>query len=138
MGIFANIVRSGGKNEPDPVVTAEAPAELRHADATTGGRIRRVRSRTGRTDVYAVRVRESFKGEILRLQAELQLERQKSNGKARRVTEGEIIELMLEAYKVARRNGEACENEVPLTKDVQPMDLRPQLQDWRDQRRADR
>src|SRR6202042_906795 len=102
------IVRSGGKSEPGLVATAEAPVELRHADATPGGRNRRVRSRTGRTDVYAVRVRESFKGEILRLQAELQLERQKSNAKARRVTEGEIIELMLEAYKVARRNGEIC------------------------------
>jgi hypothetical protein len=118
MGIFANIVRSGGKNEPDPVVTAEVPAELRHLDGTTGGGNRRVRRRTGRTDVYAVRVRESFKGEILRLQAEFQLERQNSNGKARKVTEGEIIELMLETYKMARRNGEACENAVLLTKDV--------------------
>jgi hypothetical protein len=70
------------------------------------------------TDVYAVRVRESFKGEILRLQAELQLERQNSNGKARKVTEGEIVELMLEAYKAARRNGESSGNAVPLTKDV--------------------
>jgi hypothetical protein len=118
MGIFTNIVRSGGKNEPAPVVIAEPPLGLRHADESTCGGNSRPRSRTGRTDVYAVRVRETFKGEILGLQAELQLERQKSNGKARKVTEGEIIELMLEAYKVARRNGEACENAVPLTKDI--------------------
>src|ERR1700733_2180848 len=118
MGIFANIVRSGGKSEPAPVVTAEAPAEVRHPDAATGGRNRRVRSRTGRTDVYAVRVRENFKGEILALQAELQLERQTSNGKARRVTAGEIVELMLETYKAARRNGETCGNAVPLKRDV--------------------
>ena len=44
-----------------------------------------------------MRVREGFKGEILALQAELQFERQKVSGKARKVTEGEIIELMLEA-----------------------------------------
>jgi hypothetical protein len=118
MGIFGSIGRNGGKSEPAPVVTAEAPVELCHADETTGEVNRRVRHRTGRTDVYAVRVRESFKGEILTLQAELQLERQKSNGKAKKVTEGEIIELMLEAFKVARRNGEACGNAVPLTKDI--------------------
>ena len=118
MGIFAYIVRSGGKSEPAPVVTADAPVELRHPDATTGGRNRRVRSRTGRTDVYAVRVRENFKGEILALQAELQLERQTSNGKARRVTEGEIIELMLEAYRAAQRTGEACGSAVALKRDV--------------------
>jgi hypothetical protein len=51
------------------------------------------------------------------LQAEVQLERQKSNGQARKVTEGEVIELMLEAYKAARRDGE-CGNAVPLTNDV--------------------
>jgi hypothetical protein len=118
MGIFANIVRSDGKSEPDPVVTAETTAELRHIDETTGAGNRRVRSRSGRTDVYAVRVRESFKGEILRLQAELQLERQKSNGKARKATEGEVIELMLETYKGARRNREVCGNALLLSKDV--------------------
>jgi hypothetical protein len=119
MGIFGNIARNGGsKSEPAPVITAEAPAEFRHADVTRGAGDRQVRRRSGRTDVYAVRVRESFKGEILTLQAELQLERQKSNGKARKVTEGEIIELMLEAYKAARRNGEASGNAVPLAKDV--------------------
>jgi hypothetical protein len=118
MGIFGSTGRNGGKSEPAPVVTIEAPVDLRHADGSTGEGNRRVRSRTGRTDVYAVRVRESFKGEILTLQAELQLERQKSNGKARKVTEGEIIELMLEAYKIARRNGEVCGNALPLSKDV--------------------
>jgi hypothetical protein len=63
-----------------------------------------------------VHVRESFKGEILGLQAELQVERQKASGNARKVTEGEIIELMLEAYKTARRNGEAGGKAVPLAK----------------------
>jgi hypothetical protein len=118
MGIFANIVRSGSKNESDPGGVGEAPTQFHNADETTGGSNRRIRNRTGRTDIYAVRVRESFKGEILRLQAELQLERPKSNEKAHRVTEGEIIELMLEAYKVARHNGEVCGNAVPLRKDI--------------------
>ena len=52
------------------------------------------------------------------LQAELQLERQKLKGKARKVTEGEVIELMLEAFKAARRNGDAAGNAVPLADDV--------------------
>ena len=118
MNIFANIVRTGGKKEADLSSLLRRrrswviPMRLRLAGH------RRIRRRTGRTEVYAVRVRDSFKGEILGLQAELQLERQKASGKARKVTEGEIIELMLEAYKAARRNGEAGGNAVPLAKDV--------------------
>jgi hypothetical protein len=38
--------------------------------------------------------------------------------KARRVTEGKIIELMLEAYKLARRDGAGYGNAVPLSKEV--------------------
>ncbi len=117
MNIFANIVRSG-KNEADAIVTAEAPAELGHCDEAPAAGHRRMRRRTGRTEVYAVRVRDSFKGEILGFQAELQLDRQKTSGKARKVTEGEIIELMLEAYKAARRHGEAGGSAVPLARDV--------------------
>jgi len=60
MGIFANIARNGGKSEP-AVVTTEAPVEMRHTDETAGGGNRRVRSRTGRTDVFAVRVRVRLK-----------------------------------------------------------------------------
>jgi hypothetical protein len=117
MNIFANIIRSGGKKEVDAIVTAEAPAELRQSDEAPDAGHQRIRRGTGRTEVYAVRVRESFKGEILGLQAELQLERQKA-GKARKVTEGEIIEFMLEAYKAARSNGGAGGSAVPLAKDV--------------------
>ena len=76
-----------------------------------------MRRRTGRTEVYAVRVRDSFKGEIWDCRR-APAQRRKSSGTARKVTEGEIIELMLEAYKATRRNGEAGGNAVLLTKDV--------------------
>ena len=119
MNIFAHIVGSGAKKEGAPIVAAETPAaELDRSDDAPTAEPRRVRRRTGRTEVYAVRVRDSFKGEILGLQAELQLERRKSSGTARKVTEGEIIELMLAAYKATRRNGEAGGSAVLLTKDV--------------------
>lgn len=119
MNIFAHIVGSGAKKEGAPIAAAETmAAELGHSDDAPTAEHRRVRRRTGRTEVYAVRVRDSFKGEILGLQAELQLERRKSSGTARKVTEGEIIELMLEAYKATRRNGEAGGGAVLLTKDV--------------------
>ena len=115
--MFSRRIKTGGKGQPEPVPTVEASAEVRQLDwvATMDMPAER---RTGRKEVYAVRVRESFKGEILGLQAELQLERQKLKGKARKVTEGEIIELMLEAFKVARRNGDAVGNGVPLANDV--------------------
>jgi hypothetical protein len=46
MGIFGNIARNGGsKSEPAPVITAEAPAEFRHADVTRGAGDRQVRRR---------------------------------------------------------------------------------------------
>ena len=81
-------------------------------------RLRPARQRTGRTEAYSVRVRESFKGEMLALQAEIQLERHKSKGKARKVTEGEVIELMMEAFKTARRNGEVTGPAVPIADDI--------------------
>lgn len=77
-----------------------------------------VSRKTGRTEVFAVRVGKSFKSEILRLLAELQLERHNAGNHGRRVTEGEIMELMLEAYKAARRNGDAAGHAVPLADDV--------------------
>ena len=119
MNIFAHIVGTGAKKECAPIVAAETPAaELVHSDDARAVEHRRVRRRTGRTEVYAVRVRDSFKGEILGLQAQLQFERQMSSGPARKVTEGEIIELMLEAYKATRRTGETGGNAVLLTKDI--------------------
>ena len=118
MNIFASIVRTGGKEADDAIVTAETPAQLGHCDEVPDAGRRRVHRRTGRTEVYAVRVRECFKSEILGLQAELKLERQKASARACKVTQGEIIELMLEAYEAARRHDEAGETSVPLAKDV--------------------
>ena len=116
--MFSRLIKTGGKGQPDPVPAVAAPADLFQFEQTRNVESPQARRRTGRTEVYAVRVRESFKGEILGLQAELQLERQKLKGKARRVTEGEVIDLMLEAFKVARRNGGADGNAVPLANDV--------------------
>lgn len=121
MGILSNIVRGGSKVKSDNVPIA---AELEHAiqpvaDARTSDDERKRPGRkTGRTEVYAVRVRETFKGEILTLQAELQLERQKSNGKAKKVTEGEIVELMLETFKCARSEANTSLDSVPLSNEV--------------------
>jgi hypothetical protein len=54
-----------------PSTVSQPEAALAGDDRPTSGK-----SRTGRTKAYAVRARESFKGEVLRLQAEIQLERQ--------------------------------------------------------------
>jgi hypothetical protein len=75
---------------------------------------RRIGRRTGRTEVYFVRVREGYKGEMLGYQAELQLERKKIGGRVRKVTEGEVVELILETFKVVRRNGDAVGYAVPI------------------------
>jgi hypothetical protein len=79
---------------------------------------RHVKRATSRTKVYAVRVGNNFKGEMLGVQAELQLERNKLQGNAKKVTEGEIIERMLQTFKVALRNGNAAGNAVPIANDV--------------------
>lgn len=116
MNLFGTIMKSGGAGEPS-IQAADKDGQLK-LDLPQAAQPGRRKQRTGRTEVYAVRVRESFKGEILRLQAELQLERQAQNGKASKVTEGEVIELMLEAFKAARRNGEAGGVRVPVANDV--------------------
>ena len=110
---FGRLERNrGSKSENDGDLNPSAPT-------TPQSKITKPVSRkTGRTEVFAVRVGKSFKGEILRLLAEVQLERQKTGDRCRRVTEGEIMELMLEAYKAARRNGDAAGHAVPLADDV--------------------
>lgn len=117
MGLFASIVKPAVRSRVEPT-TIPSQIDAPPSNGTTGIADRGVHRRTGRTDVYAVRVRETFKGEILAVQAELQLERQRAKGKARKVTEGEIIELMLEGFKTARRNGDVAGNAVPLANDV--------------------
>jgi hypothetical protein len=114
MSLFANILKAGGKGRPVSVTTAgsadrhqlDAIQDVAGPGAATADAGPRRRRRTGRTKVYAVRMRESFKSEILGFQAEVQLERQKLNRRARKVTEGELLELMLETFKVSRSNGD--------------------------------
>jgi len=117
MNIFANLMKAGGKDNAGSDEAAR-PMGRHQLDQEQDVDGTRVRKRTGRTDVYAVRVRKSFKGEILGLQAELQLARQTMKGKARKVTEGEVVELMLDAFQVAQRNRQTDDNAVPLANDV--------------------
>lgn len=67
---------------------------------------------------YTVRVRSSFKSEVIALLTELQAERLGKHGATRRVTEREMLELMLDAYKAVRRNGGASGFASPLPQDV--------------------
>ncbi len=116
MRMFGNFGRTVRKEEDKVAEQAELRFDVPAAAAAAG---QKARSRaTGRTEVYAVRVRGTFKGEILRAVAELQLERQKGTATSRKVTEGEVMELMLEAFKTARRNGDIAGHAVPLADDV--------------------
>ncbi|MBS0251581.1 MAG: hypothetical protein JSR78_11030 [Proteobacteria bacterium] len=118
MSVFRKFGRGGGMEE-QPQGQSELPLA---APATAAPQVTGMKSRpsrvTGRTEVYAVRVRESFKGDVRRTVAEIELERQQGNAQARKVTEGEVMELMLEALKVARRNGGPSGYAVPLADDV--------------------
>lgn len=70
------------------------------------------------SEVFSVRVFKGYKGEVLKLQAELQLARQSAGGRARRVTERQIAELMLSALQTMHRNGEITSHSVPVANDV--------------------
>ena len=127
MNLFGYIRKTSAKDETQSATLAAVSVELRAADAvpahenSTASDMNarpRLGRRTGRTKVYAARVRDGFKGEILALQAELQLEHQNMNRRARKVTEGELLELMLDALKTARRNGGAIGYAVPIANDV--------------------
>ncbi|MFA5957815.1 hypothetical protein [Hyphomicrobium sp.] len=117
MSVFRNFGR-GDRKEDQSQEQNELPFAASHAaPATTAGKPRPSRA-TGRTEVYAVRVRDTFKGEVRRAVAEIELERQKTGSQARKVTEGEVMEIMLEALKATRRNGGASGYAVPLADDV--------------------
>ena len=74
--------------------------------------------RFSQTSPYTVRVRSSFKGEVIALLTELQAERLNKHGATRRVTEREMMELMLDAYKAVRRNNGASGYASPLPEEV--------------------
>ena len=115
MDLFSNMRRPAGQGQPQAAAKSPDPLEVNSPQTVDDGG---PRPSSSRTSVYAVRVRDSFKGEMLNLQAELQLERQKGHVKAKKVTEGELVELMLDTFKTARRNGEARGNAVPIANDV--------------------
>lgn len=93
-------------------------AQAAHGAKTTNGNQQALdrpkRPRSGRIAHYGVRVRDDFKSDVMGLVAELQLERQRASRLTRRVTEGEVMELMLHAFKTLRRNGEAAGYAVPV------------------------
>lgn len=93
------------RGSPSPQVTPPVPAvvvEVTDAPAQVM-KAKAMRRRTGRTAVYAARVTEGFKDKLVALQAELILE-QCRNGKARRITDGELLEILLETFKALRRD----------------------------------
>lgn len=71
-----------------------------------------------RTEIYTVRVRDGFKAEVRCLQAEIQIARSKNNGKAPKVTEGEVIELLLESFKMARSTPEPGGLAAPIADEI--------------------
>jgi len=117
MGLFSALTKTGDNRQHATAANSTAMPELPML-AMGSTQDTSPPRRTGRTSVYAVRVSENFKGEMLTLQAELQLERHEVMGKAKRITEGEIIEKMLEVFKAARRSSSPIGNAVPLAKDV--------------------
>ena len=118
MRSFLGLGRTSRKESPKFDGQGELKFDAASAPQEASGANPSRSRKTGRTEVYAVRVRETFKGEISRVAAEIQLERQNQNARARRVTEGEVMELMLEAFKAARRNGEVSGHAVAIADDV--------------------
>jgi hypothetical protein len=112
-GLLGHLIRIGSA-EPASAHPAADVGTAELCAAKAGPR----RAKTGRTAVYAVRVRTTFKSEMLQLQAELQLERQQQARSPGRVTEGEVIETMLEAFQAARRNGGTAAASVALADEV--------------------
>ena len=79
---------------------------------------KRTRRTSGRTQVYSVRVRDGFKADILCLQAELQIEQSRMPGPARKIAEGEVIELVLQAFKASRASSPALAGAMTLSNEV--------------------
>ena len=122
MGLFGSLRRPAEKSGPIAATVDDSGATNIEADAlppeTNSTKNERAERPTARRQIYAVRVRDNFKGEILTLQAELQLERQKRNCRSKKVTDGEIMEMMLDSFKAARRDGATSGNAVPVADDV--------------------
>ena len=116
MGLFAKVLRGG----------ADVAASAVDADGAQEGQFDKIaydvnkpaRPRTGRTDTFSVRVRRGFKDDLALLRAQVELERQEMGTASKRVTDGEIMELMLDALKASRRDGTARTDAVPIPGDV--------------------
>jgi hypothetical protein len=71
-----------------------------------------------RPEIYTARVRDGFKGEVRCLQAELQIARSRINGKAPKVTEGEVIEMMLDSFRKDRSVAEPRGPAAPIADEI--------------------
>ena len=116
MGLFS--WKGNDEKAGDPATAADVNARPESAAMPHAAAPPPPPRKKSRSCVYSVRVRESSKGEVLEIQAEMQLERRSSGRKARKITEKEIIELALEMLKVARRNGMGSGHAVPIPNDV--------------------
>lgn len=116
MGMFSNFAKSGPTTG---VETATPPTQSpTTVDGQTGTSAKPRRRKTGRTCSYSVRVRDGFKREILELLAEIQIERLTQGGDARKMTEGELVEMMLSVFKAAGHGGHAEGMTVRLNADI--------------------
>lgn len=113
MDLFKSLAKTGSAEES---ASKEPSGPL--ASGQPQPTVNSLRSKSRRDAVYSVRVRDDFKSKMHRLQAELQIERQDLLGKCRKVTEGEVVELMLEAFKAKRGQSTGSALAVPLSKDV--------------------
>ena len=116
MGILSRFSRSEPSN-PEEAVPTESEGVMLAANQLRP-EVSKASKPAGRIAIYAVRVRETFKGEILALQAELQLARLSRVGKARKVTEGEVMEYLLDTVKAMRRDGDGPHPAIALPNDV--------------------
>jgi hypothetical protein len=118
MGFFTRKPKPIAEDEPLLAVAPKQDVQTIELKPTPAAEMAKPRSKARQTRPYRVRVRQGFEREILLLQGQIQTERQQGGGKARKVTQGEVVELMLESFLVARRNRECAGYAVPIPDDV--------------------
>jgi hypothetical protein len=135
MDLFSWISKPAAQSAPRQEIQNknDAAPDIGQSQPTAGARPAPPPGSRRRLKIYSVRVHEGFESEIWEVQSQIHLERRLSQGKARKVSAGEIMELMLEALKTARRNGEVTGHALPIADDVwiglrqiaQHMDMSP-------------
>lgn len=96
---FFNVFDRSGNN-----ANAQATSSTATPAGPTSPTPKKPRRRTGRTVVYSVRVSDGFKADVLQLMSELQREQSAASKTPRHITEGEVIERILEHFTNCRIN----------------------------------